>query len=69
MTRILSRRRRISVCGALGINGIKYQSAGRVQRGVVSPSWAMSFIADQQLLLKIAAPAATTTLRPKACQT
>lgn len=69
MTRILSRRRRISVCGALGINGTKYQSAGRVQRGVVSPSWAMSFIADQQLLLKIAAPAATTTLRPKACQT
>ena len=68
MTRILSRRRRISVCGALGINGIKYQSAGRVQRGVVSPSWAMSFIADQQLLLKIAAPAATAVPSPKGRQ-
>ncbi len=45
-TVILSHRRRILVRGALGINGIKYQSAGRVQkvqRVVVSPYRAMNF--------------------------
>ena len=42
-TVILRRRRRILVRGALGINSIKYQSAGRVQRVVVSPYRAMNF--------------------------